>query len=94
MVNVLKSIGFNAHMPKGTFYLYVNAPLGAGNVIFQNAEEAALFLIENYGISTVPWDDNGAFLRFGAVFESKDNKDDERVLNLLSDRLLNANLIF
>ena len=54
MVNVLKSIGFNVHMPKGTFYLYVNAPVGAENVIFQNAEEAALYLIENYGISTVP----------------------------------------
>ena len=34
------------------------------------------------------------FLRFESVFESKDNKDDERVLNLLSDRLRNANLIF
>ena len=37
MVNVLKSIGFNAHMPKGTFYLYVKAPVGAENR-FNNAE--------------------------------------------------------
>ena len=42
-------------------YLYVNAPVGAENVKFQNAEEAYLYLIENYGISTVPWDDNGLF---------------------------------
>ena len=94
MVNVLKSVGFNANMPKGSFYLYVKAPKGADNIIFKNAEDAALFLIENFGISTVPWDDNGAFLRFGAVFESKDHEDDKRVLNLLSERLDNANLIF
>lgn len=94
MVNVLKSVGFNASMPKGSFYLYVKAPKGADNIIFKNAEDAALFLIENFGISTVPWDDNGAFLRFGAVFESKDHEDDKRVLNLLSERLDNANLIF
>tara|TARA_B100000927_G_C16445442_1_gene461551 strand:+ start:349 stop:1569 length:1221 start_codon:yes stop_codon:yes gene_type:complete len=94
MVKILKSVGFNAHMPKGTFYLYVKAPVGANGNRFNNAEEAALYLIENYGISTVPWDDNGSFLRFGAVFESMNDKDDDRVLNILFERLSKANLTF
>ena len=94
MVKILKSLGFSAEMPKGTFYLYVKAPSEANGNKFNNAEEAALYLIENYGISTVPWDDNGSFLRFGAVFESMNDEDDDRVLNILFERLSKANLNF
>lgn len=93
MVKVLKEVGFNAKMPGGTFYLYVKAPIKSGNTIFKSAEDAALFLIENYGISTVPWDDTGPYLRFGAVFESNEN-DDDTVLRILKNRLLDANLVF
>ena len=94
MVEVLKTVGFDAKMPQGTFYLYVKAPIGAKNVKFLNAEEAALYLIKYFGISTVPWDDTGSFLRFGAVFESKGKADDDRVLELLKNRLLSAKLLF
>ena len=94
MVDVLREVGFDAQMPGGTFYLYVKAPKGAGEVAFANAEEASLFLIENYGISTVPWDNTGAFIRFGAVFESDGEADDERVLNTLASRLKEAQLTF
>ena len=86
--------GFDATMPGGTFYLYVKAPVGAGDVDFSNAEEAALYLIEEFGISTVPWDNTGAYLRFGAVFESKNEEDDQRVLSLLENRLSKAALRF
>ena len=94
MVEVLRDVGFDADMPGGTFYLYVKAPTGAGETTFANAEEASLFLIENHGISTVPWDNVGAFIRFGAVFESAGDEDDERVLNELADRLKRADLKF
>jgi len=94
MVKVLKEAGFDARMPGGTFYLYVKAPKGAGEVIFANAEEASLYLIENFGISTVPWDNTGSFIRFGAVFESTDDADDERVLSELAARLAKAQLKF
>jgi LL-diaminopimelate aminotransferase len=94
MVEVLKSVGFNAQMPGGTFYLYVKAPKGAGEVQFANAEEASLYLIEKFGISTVPWDNTGPFVRFGAVFESAGDEDDERVLNELAARLAKADLKF
>lgn len=94
MVEVLQDVGFDAKMPGGTFYLYVKAPKGAGDVQFTNAEQASLHLIENYGISTVPWDNTGPFIRFGAVFESAGDEDDERVLGELSARLKTADLKF
>jgi LL-diaminopimelate aminotransferase len=94
MVEVLTDAGFDARMPGGTFYLYVKAPKGAGETTFANAEEASLHLIENAGISTVPWDNTGPFLRFGAVFESADDADDERVLGELGRRLRQAGLRF
>ncbi len=94
IVEVLREVGFDAKMPGGTFFLYTNAPKGAGDVSFANAEEASLYLIENQGISTVPWDNTGPFIRFGAVFESAGDADDERVLNELAARLKKADLKF
>ncbi len=94
MVEVLRGAGFEARMPGGTFYLYVKAPRGAGSVAFATAEEASLYLLENLGVSTVPWDDTGPFLRFGAVFESVGEDDDERVLAELARRLAGAGLRF
>ncbi len=94
MVEVLREVGFDAQMPGGTFFLYTNAPKGAGDVDFANGEEASLYLIENVGISTVPWDNTGPFIRFGAVFESAGDADDERVLGELASRLKQADLRF
>ncbi len=94
MVEILQDVGFDARMPGGTFYLYVKAPKGAGDATFANAEEASLHLIENAGISTVPWDNTGPFIRFGAVFESEGDADDDRVLNELAARLQKAALKF
>ena len=94
MGEVLREVGFDARMPGGTFFMYLKAPKGAGDVEFANAEEASLYLIENFGISTVPWDNTGPFIRFGAVFESRGEADDERVLSELAARLKKADLKF
>ena len=94
MARVLRAAGFAAKMPGGTFYLYVQAPKGAGDTSFASAGEAADYLIRQQLVSTVPWDDAGAFLRFSATFESKNAKDDERVLAELSSRLTQAGLRF
>jgi LL-diaminopimelate aminotransferase len=94
LVKVLKAVGFKAKMPGGTFYLYVPAPKGAGNAVFNTAEDASQYLIRECSISTVPWDDVGPFLRFSATFESKDKTDDDRVIAELEQRLLKANLKF
>ncbi|HMP72965.1 MAG TPA: LL-diaminopimelate aminotransferase [Kiritimatiellia bacterium] len=94
IVSVLKSVGFDAKMPGGTFFLYVPAPVGAGDQTFKNAEEASQFLIRECSVSTVPWDDVGAFLRFSSTFESSGPEDDQRVLDELKARLSQAHLRF
>ncbi|MFA5042547.1 MAG: LL-diaminopimelate aminotransferase [Kiritimatiellia bacterium] len=94
MVKCLRSAGFAARMPGGTFYLYVPAPRGAGSTTFAMAEAASQFLIREHSISTVPWDDAGAFLRFSATFESAGDKDDDRVVAELGARLSKAQLRF
>ncbi|MDD2239120.1 MAG: LL-diaminopimelate aminotransferase [Kiritimatiellae bacterium] len=95
LVKVLKAAGFKAKMPGGTFYLYVPAPKGTTDGrVFANAEEATEYLITEHCISTVPWDDAGAFLRFGATFESTGRADDARVLDELGRRLASAGLVF
>jgi LL-diaminopimelate aminotransferase len=94
LVRILRDAGFEARMPGGTFYLYVPAPVGAGAAGFATAEDASQFLIREHSISTVPWDDAGAFLRFSATFESQGPKDDDRVFEELARRLAHANLRF
>lgn len=94
MTRCLKAAGFDARMPGGTFYLYVPAPTGAGNVVFNSAEDASQYLIKESLISTVPWDDAGAFLRFSATFVSNDSADDDRVIEELGKRLAKADLKF
>jgi len=94
MVKCLRASGFAARLPGGTFYLYVPAPCGAGAADFATAEDASQFLIREHLISTVPWDDAGAFLRFSATFESAGDKDDDRVVAELGARLAKAQLRF
>lgn len=94
LVAVLRSAGFDAAMPGGTFYLYTPAPRGAGEHDFATAEDASQHLIREHSISTVPWDDCGAFLRFSATFESAGDRDDDRVLTELARRLDAARLRF
>ncbi len=94
IVAALKRVGFKVRMPGGTFYLYVPAPKAAGLVEFKTAEDASQHLIRESSISTVPWDDSGAFLRFSATFESRDKKDDDRVIAEMEARLMRANLRF
>lgn len=94
LVAVLRKAGFKTRMPGGTFYLYVPAPKGAGQVTFAQAEDASQYLIREHSISTVPWDDAGAFLRFSSTFESKNRADDDRVFTELAARLAKANLKF
>jgi LL-diaminopimelate aminotransferase len=90
----LRRCGFEAELPGGTFYLYVPAPRSAGATAFSSAEEASQYLIREHSISTVPWDDVGAFLRFSATFESAGDADDDRVIGELERRLLAARLRF
>jgi LL-diaminopimelate aminotransferase len=92
MVAALSDVGFRTRMPGGTFYLYTEAPAAAGARRFANAEEVSQYLIRERLISTVPWDDAGAYLRFSATFESAGPSDDDRAIGELSRRLKSADL--
>ncbi len=74
--------------------MYVPAPRAAASAVFMNAEEASQYLIRECSISTVPWDDAGAFLRFSSTFESRGPRDDDRVLAELEARLSKIGLKF
>jgi LL-diaminopimelate aminotransferase len=92
LAGVLQQCGFKAAKPKGSFYLYVKAPkaaaLGNGKSLeFKNAEEVSQWLITEKLISTVPWDDAGAYLRFSVTFAARDAADEERVLREIAGRL-------
>src|SRR6185436_517781 len=92
LVQVLRDTGFNARKPKGSFFLYVKAPKaavekGGARREFKSAEDVSQWLIAQKLISTVPWDDAGAYLRFSVTFVAKDQADEKRVLGEIADRL-------
>ncbi len=95
LVKLLRDAGFGAQKPKGSFFLYVKAPKAAtvknGNggkrIEFSNAEEVSQWLITERFISTVPWDDAGAALRFSVTFTAKNPDDEKRIFAELSRRL-------
>jgi LL-diaminopimelate aminotransferase len=99
LVEVLRGVGFNAIKPKGSFFLYVKAPKAAVKkdgvrVEFKSAEEISQWLITEKLISTVPWDDAGAYLRFSVTFIARDQTDEQRVLSEVSRRLSDIRLEF
>ena len=92
LVGVLARAGFKARKPKGSFFLYVQAPTAAvrkdgGRVRFGSAEDVSQWLIAEKLISTVPWDDAGAYLRFSVTFIAKDQAEEGRILEEVARRL-------
>lgn len=91
LVQTLKASGFQARKPKGSFFLYVAAPRkaeGEGKSFdFPTAEAFSQWMITENLISTVPWDDAGAYVRFSVTFAAKDNEDEKRVVTEIGRRL-------
>jgi LL-diaminopimelate aminotransferase len=92
LVGTLQQAGFNARKPKGSFFLYVKAPKAAvskavGRTEFRSAEAVAQWLITEKLISTVPWDEAGAYLRFSVTFAAKDQAEEQRIMATVSERL-------
>ena len=99
LVKTLRASGFNAVKPKGSFFLYVKAPKAAvkkdgTRMEFKSAEEVSQWLITECLISTVPWDDAGAYLRFSVTFIAKDEASEHRVLAEVARRLGGATFEF
>jgi LL-diaminopimelate aminotransferase len=88
LVEVLQSVGFQASMPGGTFFLYVKAPKGIrGGRSFESGEEFSQHMITEYLISTVPWDNVGSFVRFSATFAAKGEAEENRIMAEIKNRL-------
>jgi LL-diaminopimelate aminotransferase len=95
LVEALKSVGFQANMPGGSFFLYVEAPKGiSGGPRFDSAEDFSQFLIKEMMISTVPWDDVGRFVRFSATFAAKEPADEVRIVKEIQSRLASVKFEF
>jgi LL-diaminopimelate aminotransferase len=90
LVKILREAGFSAQKPSGSFFLYTQAPksaTGAKSETFSNGESFSKWLIEEQLVSTVPWDEAGANVRFSVTFAARDQKDEDRVLAELASRL-------
>jgi len=105
LVEVLSKHGFDAKMPDGTFFLYTKAPTGTKDgKVFSNAEEASQHMLLEQGISVVPWDDVGNYIRFSATFENGNPRSqmhligcrssDREIINELDKRLEKLQLRF
>ncbi len=99
LVAVLNKFGFAAKKPRGSFFLYVQCPKAATSkdgrrVTFDNAEDFSQWLITDRLISTVPWDDAGAYVRFSVTFSASGPEQEKRVLGQIEERLQTARLEF
>lgn len=95
LVAVLNKLGFQAKKPKGSFYLYVAAPKGIkGGPKFKTAEDFSQYLLKEKCISTVPWDDAGAYVRFSVTFLAYDEFEENKVIEEIEKRLSGIEFIF
>jgi len=94
LVAVLRDVGFDCRMPGGTYFLYTKSPVGAGNRSFATAQDASQFLIHELSVSTVPWDDCGAHLRFSVTYEAADDAAEDALMAETRARLTQARLTF
>lgn len=95
LTEVLQEIGFKVKKPKSTFYCYVPIPKGTKNgITFTSAMDAFKYILENAFISTVPWDDAGAFLRFSVTYTADSIEEEKAIMNSLKERLESLELVF
>lgn len=91
LVEALTDSGFRARKPAGSFFLYVKAPRAAVSngeqVTFESGEAFSQWLIRELLISTVPWDEAGAFVRFSVTFEAPSEADERAVVEEIRNRL-------
>lgn len=93
LVAALRRAGFAATKPNAGFFLYVPAPKAAkvkatgATIAFPNAEAVCEWLIREELMSTVPWDDAGAFIRFSVTFQAADEAAEQAVIAEIAARL-------
>jgi LL-diaminopimelate aminotransferase len=98
LVPALQKLGFNARKPKGSFFIYARAPktavMSGKKIDFPDAESFSQWLITEKLISTVPWDDAGACLRFSVTFSAPTEAEEQKVAKEVIKRLSDTQLVF
>ena len=95
LVEVLRRCGFDCRVPGGTYFLYTASPKGVdGGPGFDSAEQASQYLITEHSISTVPWDDAGAFLRFSVTYVAQNEAAEDALMAETKNRLESAKFAF
>lgn len=101
LVPMLRSLGFDAHKPKGSFFLYVASPKAAipihsqsKPISFESAEAFSQWLIREHLISTVPWDEAGPHVRWSVTFKAPTETEEKRVIEEVRLRLSQFEYLF
>lgn len=93
--NMLMELGFEVNVPKATFYQYIKIPKGTKDgVQFKSAEQFSEYLIHNALISTVPWDDEGHYVRLSVTFVADTLNKEDAVIEEIKQRLEACSFIF
>tara|TARA_B100001248_G_scaffold261923_1_gene255034 strand:+ start:65365 stop:66639 length:1275 start_codon:yes stop_codon:yes gene_type:complete len=91
LVEILNGVGLDVEPSAGTFFLYVKAPQSVAyqglEIVFENAEVFSQWLIREHLISTVPWDDVDAYVRFSLTFDAPTEEDERKLFKVFAQRL-------
>ena len=90
MVDLLREKGSAPGCPAARSFSTSGPPGIRGGERFQSAEQASQWLIRRKQISTVPWDDVGAYLRFSCTFAASGESEERRVIDEVRRRLSNV----
>jgi len=95
LVEMLGSCGFDCRMPGGSYFLYTRAPRGVeGGPLFATAEEASHYLIREFSMVTVPWQEGGPYLRFSVTYVAEDEAAEDALMEETRRRLSTIRLLF
>ena len=95
LAQTLNEVGFNAHKPAASFFLFVRVPRGiVGGQRFATGEDFSQYLIREKLICTVPWDDAGPYIRLSVTFQAASVTEEERVVVEIGRRLADVQFEF
>ncbi|MBM3226520.1 MAG: LL-diaminopimelate aminotransferase [Candidatus Tectomicrobia bacterium] len=95
LAQTLNSVGFRAHKPAASFFLYVRTPQGiVGGQRFASGEDFSQYLIREKLICTVPWDDVGPYIRLSVTFEAASVEEEKHVIEEIGRRLSDVQFEF
>ncbi len=99
LVEVLESLGFKPRKPGAGFFLYMPAPKAAlskdgSRIEFKSGEDFSQWMITEHLISTVPWDDAGAFVRFSVTFVAHGLEAEKAVVEEIRRRMSTSTFEF